>query len=254
MPHDTSVTIVSLFPDLFGAYGDTGNLTVLAKRLEWRDIPVSVITVKSGETIPESADLYVIGGGEDALQVQASRLLQQDQTLNRSVDNGATVFGVCAGLQVLCHSFETSDGSTHSGIGLLDATSTGPNGSRAIGEVLVEPDPQWALPPITGFENHSGLTRVGPSAQRLGRVTSGTGSGSGSEGVVEGHVLGTYLHGPVLARNPALADMLLGWVVGDSLTPLDDAAIEQLRAERLAAVQNREEKPKRPFRLFNRKS
>jgi CobQ-like glutamine amidotransferase family enzyme len=113
-----------------------------------------------------------------------------------------------------------------------------------VGEVLVEVDPAplGPLPVLTGFENHGGATSLRDGAVALGRVVAGVGNGGGdrTEGAVQGHIVGTYLHGPVLARNPALADRLLSWALGDtSLDPLDDGASESLREERLAAVGGR---------------
>ncbi len=115
------------------------------------------------------------------------------------------------------------------------ATAAGP--SRLIGEVLVEPDPALDLPLLTGFENHGGRTTLGSGEHALGRVLSGGGNGVGEvDGVLRDRIVGTYLHGPVLPRNPALADRLLGWVVDAPLAPLDDALMDELRDERLAAV------------------
>ena len=120
------------------------------------------------------------------------------------------------------------------GLGIVDCT-TRPKGERQIGELVVEPT-AFDLPLLTGFENHGGITEVGAEAQSLGRVKAGHGNGTGGvEGVVSGRVLGTYLHGPALARNPALADLLLSWVAGP-LEPLDEPLIERLRTERLRAA------------------
>ena len=111
-----------------------------------------------------------------------------------------------------------------------------------MGEVVVEPEGIEGLPVLTGFENHGGRTTLGAGTVALGRVTVGIGNGDGggSEGAVTGRVVGTYLHGPVLARNPALADLLLSWALPDTeLAPLDDSASEELRQERLGAVLRR---------------
>jgi CobQ-like glutamine amidotransferase family enzyme len=109
-----------------------------------------------------------------------------------------------------------------------------------VGELVVDADAGLRLPRLTGYENHAGVTSLGPDSQPLGRVLVGRGNdaGDGSEGAVKGHVVGTYLHGPALARNPALADLVLSWVVGD-LDPLDDTEVEALRAERMAAARPR---------------
>jgi hypothetical protein len=138
--------------------------------------------------------------------------------------------------------FPGADGQPHPGLGLLDITTTKGIGPRAVGEVAAESAPDApALPLLTGFENHGGRTALGVGTAPLARVVDGrgigNGDGSGTEGAVSGRVVGTYLHGPVLARNPALADLLLGWALDDpALAPLDDAGAEALRAERLGVT------------------
>lgn len=255
---ESAVVIALLYPDLLGTYGDGGNATILARRLEWRGYPVELLTVDGTTGVPETADLYLLGGGEDAPQVQAARELGTDGPVHRAVERGAVVFGVCAGMQILGHSFPDATGTTRPGLGLLDCETIKVDGPRAVGELLVEPDPAWGLPTLTGFENHGGRTRVGPTARTLGRVEIGVGNGLGpggsitdgpfTEGIVNGRVLGTYLHGPALARNPALADLLLGWVVDEPLEPLDDHEAEALRQVRLRAARERELQPRRSWR------
>ena len=238
---DSTVAICSLFPDLLGTYGDGGNALVLAKRLEWRGIPSRILEVESGATVPETADVYLLGGGEDAPQSEAARELGADGPLHRAVDRGAVVLAVCAGMQITGRAFPDSTGAPVPGLGLLDCVTVKTDEPRAVGELLVAGDEGLGLPPLTGFENHGGRTRPGPTARVLGRVDAGVGNGDGTEGVCDlsgrGKVVGTYLHGPVLARNPALADLLLGWVVGAPLPALDDADADALRAERLRAVE-----------------
>jgi len=228
-----------LFPDLLGTYGDSGNAVVLARRLEWRGIAAEVVTVRSGDPVPIGLGFYVLGGGEDLPQALAARHLgpASGDPLRRAVEGGAVVLAVCAGLQVLGTSFLGPDGSESEGLGLLDCRTARGTGPRAVGEIVVEPDPELELPLLTGYENHAGVTVLGPGARPLGRVVTGVGNGDGSgcDGVRCGKVLGTYMHGPVLARNPALADLLLSWVVGD-LVPVDDTEMEDLRAERLGAA------------------
>lgn len=235
-----TVGVALLFPDLLGTYGDSGNAVILAARLNWRGIDSEVITVRSGEPVPEGCQLYVVGGGEDLPQSQAARQLgagRDSGPLRRAVDAGAAVLAVCAGMQILGRSFVGPDGLQADGLGLLDCSTSPGQGPRMVGEIVVEPDPGLGLPPLTGYENHAGATTLGPGSQPLGRVRTGSGNGRGSgiDGARSGHVLGTYLHGPVLARNPALADLLLSWVVGE-LEPLDDSECDSLRDERFAAV------------------
>jgi CobQ-like glutamine amidotransferase family enzyme len=229
------VGIALVFPDLLGTYGDGGNAVILAQRLRWRGISAEVTEVRAGDAVPESCTIYVLGGGEDAPQTLAADQLRENGVLPRAVDRGAVVFAVCAGLQVVGRSFLGPDGQPRAGVGLLDCTTDRVGEKRAVGEIVVDPDPQFGLPTLSGYENHGGLTTAGPTATPLGRVVDGIGNGDGREGVVNGHVLGTYLHGPALARNPALADLLLTWAVGP-LPPLDDDEAEALRHERLRAA------------------
>src|SRR5205807_4450336 len=173
---------------------------------------------------------------------RAARERSESRALHTAVDGGAVVFGVCAGIQVLGHEFANPDGSSHPGLGLLDCRTVRGTGRRAVGELLVEPALD-RIPLLTGYENHGAVTYVGAAAQPLGRVVAGVGNGTGdgSEGAVAGRILATYLHGPALVRNPALADLLLSWVVGD-LAPLDDAEVEDLRRERIGAVRRRRQR------------
>jgi lipid II isoglutaminyl synthase (glutamine-hydrolysing) len=234
--------VAVVHPDLLGTYGDGGNGLILARRAEWRGQRVDLLQATSDRALP-GADIYCLGGGEDSPQVRAARTLGEDGTLERRVAEGAVLLAVCAGFQVVGKSFPGADGELHEGLGLLDVTTVKGDGPRAVGEVTAESDSAEGvpdLPTLTGFENHGGRTRVGPGASALAQVVSGVGNGDGSEGAVSGRVIGTYLHGPVLARNPALADVLLGWALGeDRLAALDDRAADDLRAERLATAGRR---------------
>ena len=233
------VSIALLYPELLGTYGDGGNATVLAQRLRWRGIPAEVIDVHAGEPVPRSCQIYVMGGGEDAPQALAARELRSGGALVDAVEGGAAVLAVCAGLQVLGNRFAGEDGKVHDGLGLLDCETHRDDGPRRVGEVVATPDPSLDLPDLTGYENHGGVTTLGAGARPLGRVVVGHGNsgGDGTEGIVSGRVVGTYLHGPVLARNPALADHLLSSVLGP-LEPLDEPEVEALRKERLHAARH----------------
>ena len=228
---ESAVRIALVFPSLLGTYGDGGNASVLAQRLRWRDIDAELVDVGVDDAVPEQADLYVLGGGEDTAQTLAvSRL--SDGVLSRAVDAGKTVFAVCAGFQILGDSFLVGAGEVVPGLGLVDCRTDRLPGERAVGELLTDADNGLGV--LTGYENHGGRTLLGPDAQPLGRVRDGIGNGDGSgwDGLVQGNVIATYLHGPALARNPALADHLLTRVIGDALSPLDDHEEEELRAER----------------------
>ncbi len=232
--------IAVVYPDLLGTYGDGGNGVILARRAEWRGVEVALLQATSDGALP-GADLYCLGGGEDGPQVRAARALLDEGTLAACVASGAVVLAVCAGFQVVGRSFPGPGGEPHEGVGLLEIETVKGSGPRAVGEVLAEPTGLTGLPVLTGFENHGGRTTLAADSATvpLGRVTAGVGNGGadGSEGAVRGRVVGTYLHGPVLARNPALADRLLSWALGDvALAALDDGVSEPLRQERLSAV------------------
>lgn len=237
---DSKVGIGLLFPDLLGTYGDSGNASILAERLRWRGVDAEVVVVRSGEVVPDSCQLYLVGGGEDLPQALAARQLGaggDGGPFRRAVHSGAAVLAVCAGLQILGRSFVGPDGLASEGLGLIDCTSTRGSGPRAVGEIVVQTDAELGVGELTGYENHGGVTSLGPGAAALGTVRVGVGNGDGSsgDGARSGRVVGTYLHGPVLARNPALADLLLKWAIGD-LAPLDDTEADELHRERLAAA------------------
>ena len=238
---DSILRVVVVYPDLLGTYGDGGNGLVLARRAAWRGIDAELIEAPSDRPLPE-AELYCLGGGEDGPQVLTADRLRADGTLARAADAGATVLAVCAGYQIVGRTFPAADGRAVEGVGLLDVTTVRGSGPRAVGELLADVTPwdgasgEGAVGLLTGFENHASTTRVGPGATPLGTVLHGVGNGDGTEGARAGTVVGTYGHGPVLARNPALADLLLYWATGQTLAPLDDGREEALRHERIDAV------------------
>lgn len=232
---DSSVRIGLVLPDVMGTYGDGGNAVVLRQRLRLRGIAAEIVEVTLADPVPESLDLYTLGGAEDYAQRLATRHLLRYPGLQRAAARGAPVLAICAAVQVLGQWYETSAGERVDGVGLLDA-STSPQAARTIGELVSTPLPAGLTQPLTGFENHRGGTVLGPAATPLGAVVSGAGNrgGDGFDGAVQGSVVATYMHGPCLARNPELADLLLSRVVGE-LTPLELPEVEMLRRERLAA-------------------
>ena len=238
MAAESRIRLVSIYPVLLGTYGDGGNLRVLAMRAKARGFDVEAIELDAGEPVPDAADLYLLGGGEDDAQVAAARALRAVGGLARAANKGAVVFGVCAGYQLLGAVFPGSDGVPEQGVDLLDVT-TDRLPKRAVGELLAAPCTPGLEQPLTGYENHAGATHLGRDVAPLARVEVGVGNGAGDEGAVHEHVLGTYLHGPGLARNPELADLLLSWVLGSPLLPWTQADIDALRAERVAAVRGR---------------
>ncbi len=226
-----SITIVSIYPALLGTYGDVGNVLALRYQAEMRGIDLDVVNVQAGRSVPSSGDLYVLGGGEDSAQVAAANEIRADGTLRRAADRGAVVLAVCAGYQLLGEYFPDSTGKPVEGLGILDIrTDRLPN--RAVGELVAKPYLP-GLPLLTGYENHGGATHLGSDAEPLAEVVTGVGNGDGTEGARNNKVIGTYLHGPGLTRNPALADLLLGWCLGEELPPVEQPEIDALRNERL---------------------
>ena len=231
--HD-SLTLVSVYPDLLGTYGDAGNVKALQFQARRHGIELDVVSVAPGETVPRSADLYVLGGGEDSAQTAAVRALNADGGLNAAAQAGAVVFAVCAGYQMLGEYFPDATGAPVAGLGILDVR-TDRLPKRAVGELAAE-SLIPGIPTLTGYENHGGATHLGAGVSPLARVTRGVGNGDGFEGATAGRVLGTYLHGPGLARNPRVADTLLGWCLDRELPELTQPEIDALRADRLRAA------------------
>jgi CobQ-like glutamine amidotransferase family enzyme len=230
-----TVRIGLVLPDVMGTYGDGGNAVVLRQRLLLRGIAAEIVEITLADAVPESLDLYTLGGAEDYAQRLATQHLLRHPGLQRAANRGAPVLAICAAIQVLGHWYETSAGERVEGVGLLDLT-TSPQPERTIGEVVSTPLLNGLTEALTGFENHRGGTVLGPAAQPLAAVVRGAGNrlGDGVDGAVQGSVVATYLHGPCLARNPQLADLLLSRVTGP-LPPLELPEVDQLRRERLAA-------------------
>jgi len=231
------IKIVWIYPDLLSTYGDQGNTIVLERRAALRGIPTETVNMRSDEPVPTDGDVYLLGGGEDRPQILAAQRLRADGGLSVAAQRGAVIFAVCAGFQILGHEFSGEEGQLVPGLGILDIRSV--RGiQRAVGEVVGDVSAELNVPRITGFENHMGATSIGPGAKPLAKVVAGTGNGDGNgfEGAYSGRVLGTYMHGPALVRNPGLADLLLTWAAGRQLQPIDDSWAGRLREERLKAV------------------
>jgi lipid II isoglutaminyl synthase (glutamine-hydrolysing) len=229
------IKIVWIYPDLLSTYGDQGNCIVLERRAAVRGIATRTVHVRSDEPVPVDGDIYLLGGGEDRPQILAAQRLRADGGLARAAEYGSVVFAVCAGYQLLGTEFGGEEGQPVAGLGLLDMRS-GRGTKRAVGEIVGEVDTALGIPQITGFENHQGVTHLGAGVRPLARTVVGIGNGDGYEGAYRDHILGTYMHGPALVRNPGLADLLLRWAVGRDLRPVDDSWAGRLREERLRAV------------------
>ena len=232
----TPLRIVHLYPHEMNIYGDTGNVVVLRRRLEWRDLPVEIVPVGIGDALPSDVDLILGGGGQDAAQGEIGEDFQRrGPDLRAAADDGVVMLAICGAYQLLGHEFLTHQGARIAGVGVLDVVTNGSD-TRLIGNHAV--DSEWGR--LVGYENHSGLTTLGARATPLARTVPGRGNDGrdSTEGCVQGNVFGTYLHGPVLAKSPRFADELLRRALerrGDpgELAPLDDALA--LQAAEVAA-------------------
>ena len=220
----SSVTIGLLLPDVLSTYSDAGNATVLAKRLHWQGIPAEILRCTADQNPPTSCDIYVLGGGEDTAQLFAAQWLLSHRALCQAITDSSVTLAVCAGLQILGTCMTDVSGFSHAGAGILDI-ETRPRRVRAVGEIVTD----CAVPRVgklCGFENHRGATILGAETRPLALVRSGVGNGGRRlgrrhEGVYTDRIIGTYLHGPVLARNPALADHLLSRATGRTFKSRD---------------------------------
>ena len=224
-----SLRIVHLFPELLNLYGDSGNILVLRRRLAWRGLAADVAEVHVGERPSfADADIVFIGGGSDREQrIVCESLLAEQAELSSFVEDGGVLAAVCGGYQLLGHSYLMGDEKIE-GLSLVDLY-TDRGEPRLIGNVVVES--RICDHPIVGYENHGGRTHLGEGVEPLGRVTYGHGNDgvTGQEGCLYKNVLGTYVHGPLLPKNPGVADYLLSRALerrygNGELEPLDDAA------------------------------
>jgi lipid II isoglutaminyl synthase (glutamine-hydrolysing) len=223
------LVLVHLYPDLLRTYGDRGNVLTLQRRAEWRGFTVDVVGVRRGERLPPSPSLVLIGGGTDRVQeVLAPDLKDRRGELEEAVAGGTVLLGVCGGYQFMGRTYIAADGTEIEGLGFLDiATRAGRD--RIIGRVRARARLWEQDFDLVGFENHGGRTELGPRSVPLAKVTMGGGNNGrdGTEGAVQGTMLGTYIHGPLLPPNPRLADVLLHRALapvtgGEPLAPLRD--------------------------------
>jgi len=233
-----NIRVGHLYPDYLNIYADRGNIAVLSRRAAWRGHDLEVTAIGLGDdVVPGDADLYYVGGGQDREQLLvAEDLLLKADALRAAIDGGAALLAVCGGYQLLGRGYRGFHGEDMPGIGLLPLETVAGE-KRMIGDVLLECELEpGERQTLAGFENHAGRTRLDPGAEPLGRVLSGFGNDglSGYEGCRAGRVIGTYLHGPLLPRNPWLADWLLSQALshrtGDEAVPLE-ALPDRLEAE-----------------------
>lgn len=236
--------VINLYPDQMNIYADRGNILFLGMRCKWREIDFLVRGCGIGDTFePAECDLLYIGGGQDRDQELVARDLldSKREAMEATFSAGKVILAVCGGYQLLGGEWETGTG-IHEGLGLVDVRTIRSDEARLTGPVLIETDFGGEPMSVAGFENHGGRTYLGGQTTPFGRVLSGHGNNDEDEfeGVMEGNLIGTYLHGPLLPKNYLLADRLIETALGSrygerpELPKLDDRA--ELEAHE-AAVQ-----------------
>jgi CobQ-like glutamine amidotransferase family enzyme len=227
-----------LYPDYLNIYADRGNIAVLERRAAWRGIGFDYRAISLGDPLPSEVDLFYVGGGQDREQALVARdLAARGPALIGAVESGAALLAVCGGYQLLGRFYRDRAGAELPGVGLLPLYTVA-GGRRMIGDILLECElERGERRTLAGFENHAGRTFLDPGTDSLGRVVYGFGNNGedGHEGCRVGRAVGTYLHGPLLPRNPWLADWLLAQALARSageppvLAALPDALEEQAR-------------------------
>ena len=236
----TTLTIAHMYPREMNIYGDTGNLVVLQRRLAWRGFTYETMPVGIGDPLPANVDIVLGGGGQDAAQGDiGDDFVSRASDLRAMADDGVVMLAICGAYQLLGREFRTQAGRVITGAGVLDIETVG-SSTRLIGNHAV--DSRWGK--LVGYENHSGLTRLGEGVEALATTASGMGNNGedGTEGAVRDNVFGTYLHGPLLAKSPRFADEILRRAfarrgVDAPLEPIDDTL--ELQAASAAAKRPR---------------
>jgi CobQ-like glutamine amidotransferase family enzyme len=233
------IRVGHLYPEYLNIYADRGNIAVLGRRAALRGHSLDVTPIGLGDPVPRGAhDLFYIGGGQDREQsLVAPDLATKGEAIRDAVEAGAALLAVCGGYQLLGRGYRGRDGSFMPGAGLFPHETVAGE-TRMIGDVLLECDLGEGLRmKVAGFENHAGRTLLDDGAQPLGRVLHGFGNdgASGYEGCRVARAIGTYLHGPLLPRNPGLADWLLARALAHATTS-EPSALEPLADELEAAA------------------
>ena len=231
------LTVGHLYPDYLNIYADRGNIAVLAQRASLRGHELEVRAIGMRDPVPvDDIDLFYVGGGQDREQaLVAQDLVTKADALHTAVAHGSAFLAVCGGYQLLGRSYRDVAGDELPGIGLLPLETVAGE-RRMIGDVLL--DCAWAGETLAGFENHAGRTLLDEGAEPLGRVISGFGNdgASGSEGCRQGTVYGTYLHGPLLPRNPWFADRILADALVHAGGPTELAPLPDTLEQKAHAV------------------
>ncbi len=236
-----TINILHLYPKEMNLYGDHGNILALTRRLEWRGYKTNVIHYEPGMEIPKDVDIIFGGGGQDSGQGKIEKDLKKiAKVLKEKIEAGVPTLLICGLYQLMGKYFETAEGQRIEGTGVLNLyTKAGP--TRLIGNIVIDSE---EFGEVVGYENHSGLTYLGEGLKPFGEVKIGDGNNDkdSGEGVRYKNCIGTYLHGPILPKNPKVTDFLIKTALknkGESidLKPLDDM-IEN-KAHKVAASRPR---------------
>ena len=231
------IHLVHMYPHEMSIYGDLGNTRCLAARIRRHGYAPVVHQHHPGDELPEQVHLVVGGGGQDSGQVTVEEdLARIGDRLRSLAEDGVAMLMICGMYQLLGQTFTTVGGRQLPGLGIFDVTTLGGE-ERMIGPVVLSTD----FGDVVGYENHSGATTRGAGQAPFGRVRHGQGNdgSDGTEGAVTGHAIGSYLHGPILPANPAVADALIGWAAevatgrGFEPEPLDDQVARQARTRQI---------------------
>lgn len=245
-----TLTIGWLYPDLMSIYGDRGNIIALTRRCEWRGIQVEIkpITVETSLSELRTSDMLFMGGAQDRQQtIVAKDLQKKKKVLSLMIEDNVPGLYICGGFQFLGAYYKEADGTVIEQLGVLDVYTENPGGKRLIGNIAVDATSIFGKKTVlVGFENHGGRTKLGKEVKPLGKVIKGFGSNAEdhTEGAVYKNSIGTYLHGPILPKNPTLTDWLITkalerkYKTAITLSPLDDtlpifahdAALREIKA------------------------
>ena len=229
------LNILELYPKDMNIYGDSGNVLVLKKRAEKRNISVNILSYNIGDSFPKNVDIVVAGGGQDSGQEKVNKdLLKIKDKLKKLAEKYTPMLLICGSYQLFGNYFRTNEGKVLKGIGILNAYTEATN-ERMVGNIITESVP---FGEIIGYENHSGKTTLEGDTLPLGLVKLGAGNNGedNTEGARYKNVIGTYLHGSLLPKNPRIADFLISEAMAKKypddftkLKALDDSLADKAR-------------------------
>ena len=255
-----TLSLAVLYPEIMNIYADRGNTIAMKKRCEWHGIELDVTGIAVGDDMEEDKyDLLFIGGGQDREQLLiAEDLLSKKEPLKMMADDGTAMLAICGGFQLFGESYEPKKSPVMEGVGIFDMKTVAGD-KRMIGNVVLEVEIEGLMRTLVGFENHSGKTILGSGVKPLGKVIEGNGNNGSDnlEGAVYKNVIGTYLHGALLPKNPWLTDHLIRTALQRrykeaDLKELDDALEDKAHKAAIARAKATNKNPSFVARMFER--